>query len=208
MARRGTADSTSTSLMGRSTGQSSFRGSLSSEDDHVLKVEVLKKQGGRIKSWHSRYFVLRRTGVFYYTNEDAYNSKEAPLGRILFCDMISLTGKDSVAEVLPRTIYVMLGMKFVFCVNTDSRTYTIAAPSKESQLEWAEEINEAYTNFHSQFRKKDRLLGAVWKVGNEEIMAQAKQLIRGGNDVDYVVEGMLDTIEDQFAAEVYSAYLR
>ena len=83
-----------------STGRSTRASSMASEsEDRILKLETLKKQGGRVKSWHTRYFVLRQTGIFYYRDEVAFRAN-TPLGRIMFCDMITLSDNNKVAEKL------------------------------------------------------------------------------------------------------------
>lgn len=203
--RAGTLASTGTSTSGRSAMRS---GSLASDEDSILKRGMLKKQGGRVKSWHSRLFLLRRSGLYYFKDEDSYDRMDPPLGRILFCDMVSLTGNNLVAESLPLTIHVMLGLKYVFCVHTDTRTYTIAAPSREGQSAWVDEVNRAFHLFQSERRRKDALMQEVWRVGDDEVFNLASQLTKGESDVEVVLDQMLDTISEQFAEEVGKLHAR
>jgi len=183
-------------------------GSMSSlEEDSVIKCELLNKQGGRVKSWHNRFFVLRKSGgVAYYRDEEAYRNNEDPLGRILFHDMFDMSGNGMVSEILPISLYLLLGKRHVFVIHTEMRTYTIAAPSKLSAQEWTSVINESWEKFQLQFKKKNKLLGNIWKVGDEKVFDLAADLTKGATDVNQVVDTMMETIIDQFAAEVGRRY--
>uniref|UniRef100_A0A3B3V4I2 PH domain-containing protein n=1 Tax=Poecilia latipinna TaxID=48699 RepID=A0A3B3V4I2_9TELE len=57
----------------RCGGQSSSEGQRS----NVIRCGWLRKQGGFVKTWHSRWFVLRGELLYYYKDEE----ETKPLGR-------------------------------------------------------------------------------------------------------------------------------
>ncbi|TRY98652.1 hypothetical protein DNTS_005897 [Danionella cerebrum] len=52
-----------------SASNSPLHGSASGRSD-VLRCGWLRKQGGFVKTWHSRWFVLRGDQLHYYKDED------------------------------------------------------------------------------------------------------------------------------------------
>lgn len=189
-----------------SHGRNTVRGSVD-DGDRVIKSELLHKQGGKVKSWHKRLFVLREHGLYYYRDSESFQVGDEPLGRVSFMDMYSLSGNQKVAEELPITIHVLIGFKFVFCVHTETRTYVVAAPTKESSIEWTEAINEAYFNFLKNNMRKNALMSQVWLVaGDEDLYVQAQALTKSSSDVNQVLEQMIESLADQFAKDVTNAY--
>jgi len=180
--------------------------SAQTEDRTVIRKETLKKQGGRVKSWHTRVFCLRRTGIYYYRDESEFIEGNA-LGRILFGEMITIGGHDTPAQLMPSGINLLLGLRHVFVVHTELRTYVVAAPSREAQQAWVDDINAAFETFQQQYKRKNRLLGEVWRIGgDEETYSAAQQLTKGGTEVESVLEEMLDMMYDQFAKDVSLVY--
>lgn len=52
-----------------SAGNSPQHGRGSARQD-VLRCGWLRKQGGFVKTWHTRWFVLRGDQLYYYKDED------------------------------------------------------------------------------------------------------------------------------------------
>jgi hypothetical protein len=175
------------------------------EDEPVIKQDWLRKLGEQVKSWHRRVFVLHKKGLLYFKDEVALQAG-TPLGRLRFCDMIVLTGAGAVAAPLPRGLYALLGLNHVFSVHSESRTYVISAPSRESQLEWVAQINRAHLEFHEQSRLKDALIGEVWRAGGDPLVYSfAQELTKAGSSVDEVLNDMVQYLADQLAIDVGKA---
>ena len=49
--------------------QNSTEPNLEDSELQIIKEGILRKQGGKIKSWNSRWFVLRKDGLHYYNKE-------------------------------------------------------------------------------------------------------------------------------------------
>jgi len=47
-----------------------------------VKSGWLRKQGGIVKSWHRRYFIMKGDYLYYYTTDDDYITGKQPLGNI------------------------------------------------------------------------------------------------------------------------------
>lgn len=47
-----------------------------------MKSGWLRKQGGIVKSWHRRYFIMKGDYLYYYTTDDDYITGKQPLGNI------------------------------------------------------------------------------------------------------------------------------
>jgi len=208
--RRNRRDTTDTSISAMSTintrhGRSA---SMTTEEDSVLRSENLSKQGGRVKSWHRRFFILHRTGgLKYYRDEEAYELNPGdPLGRILYTDMMDFQEMNTVAQSMPSTVYSMMGMRYIFAVHTDSRTFVIATPSKSSQMAWIKTINSAWYNFQMQYHRKNQILGNIWKVGVSEVIDLARDLTQGASDPDEVLDQMEETICETFSDQVEQCF--
>lgn len=90
------------------------------------KHGYLFKQGGHVKSWKRRYFVLRDRQLYYYKNEEGFER-----GELLGC--ISLTGFDAANQ----TELKGEGKKqHVFEIHTPKRYYHFCADSKREMFEW------------------------------------------------------------------------
>eukprot|EP00007_Cunea_sp_BSH-02190019_P000964 CAMPEP_0174230722 /NCGR_PEP_ID=MMETSP0417-20130205/1420_1 /TAXON_ID=242541 /ORGANISM="Mayorella sp, Strain BSH-02190019" /LENGTH=1024 /DNA_ID=CAMNT_0015308471 /DNA_START=162 /DNA_END=3236 /DNA_ORIENTATION=+ len=103
-----------------------------------LKEGWLNKQGGSIKTWKRRYFVLRRDTVLYY--RQALNQKRIikgtqPMGEIRFN---IITGVEEALGKNKKHHFF-----FKINVNTERDHYLIVAPTAEIMHEWIEAINDA-----------------------------------------------------------------
>jgi len=47
-----------------------------------VKCGWLRKQGGIVRSWHRRYFVMKGDYIFYYASDDDCTSGKPPLGSV------------------------------------------------------------------------------------------------------------------------------
>jgi len=47
-----------------------------------VKAGWLRKQGGYVKSWHRRYFIMKGDYLYYYSSDDDCVSGKPPLGFI------------------------------------------------------------------------------------------------------------------------------
>ena len=47
-----------------------------------VKSGWLRKQGGIVRSWHRRYFVMKGDYIFYYASDDECTSGKPPLGSV------------------------------------------------------------------------------------------------------------------------------
>ncbi|GBG33013.1 Pleckstrin-likey-like domain family B member 1 [Hondaea fermentalgiana] len=207
--RRDTAGSSISAMSiigGRRRGES-----LATEldDKNFLLQGLLSKQGGRVKSWHRRYFVLHRSrGLRYYRDEDAFRNNEEAYGSVSYTEMMTFDDKNKVAQGLPRSTYAMVRMRNVFAVHTDARTYMISAPSKVSQESWTDTINKAWLDYNAQFRLKDRMLTDIWRVGVQEVLDLASELRKGTVNAEDVLEQMEDVVAEIFDKQVTERYER
>ncbi|XP_052803297.1 pleckstrin homology-like domain family B member 1 isoform X2 [Mya arenaria] len=101
----------------------------------------LVKMGGKIKTWHKRWFVFDRTkrSLVYYTDK----SESKPRGGIYF-QAIEEVYVDHLKSVKSPN------QKLTFCVKTYERTYYLVAPSPEAMRIWIDVIftgAEGYQQF-------------------------------------------------------------
>ncbi|XP_052265266.1 pleckstrin homology-like domain family B member 2 isoform X3 [Dreissena polymorpha] len=101
----------------------------------------LVKMGGKIKTWHKRWFVFDRTkrSLVYYTDK----SESKPRGGIYF-QAIEEVYVDHLKSVKSPN------QKLTFCVKTFERTYFFVAPSPEAMRIWIDVIftgAEGYQQF-------------------------------------------------------------
>ncbi|KAJ3432777.1 serine/threonine-protein kinase ypk2/ykr2 [Anaeramoeba flamelloides] len=92
----------------------------------IIKSGYLVKQGGRIKTWKKRWFVIKDKTVYYYKKENS----RLPLG------MFALTKSVTLDYAKKRR------KKNVFSCDVPSqRTYYISAGSEQLREEWIKSIN-------------------------------------------------------------------
>ncbi|XP_027881396.1 rho GTPase-activating protein 24 isoform X2 [Xiphophorus couchianus] len=115
----------------RCGGQSSSEGQRS----NVIRCGWLRKQGGFVKTWHSRWFVLRGELLYYYKDEEEIK----PLG------VISLPGN----KVSEHPTNGDEGGKFLFEVipggdrermTTNHETYLLMASTQNDMEDWVKTI--------------------------------------------------------------------
>ncbi|KAJ3442547.1 non-specific serine/threonine protein kinase [Anaeramoeba flamelloides] len=88
-----------------------------------IKCGYLVKQGGRIKSWKKRWFVVKDKIVYYYKTEKS----QLPRG------MFALTNTITLGLTKKRR------KKFVFTVNIpNQRTYYISTKTEKERAEWVD----------------------------------------------------------------------
>merc|ERR1712137_552271 len=91
------------------------------------KDGFLTKQGGSIKTWKRRWFVLKGDTIYYFkTQKDPEQTGEIKLEKTTTC---TTEGKKK--------------GKVYFAVNTPNRKYMIHADTEESANQWVERINKA-----------------------------------------------------------------
>merc|ERR1712137_1480691 len=91
------------------------------------KDGFLTKQGGSIKTWKKRWFVLKADTLYYFkTQKDPEQTGEIKLEKTTTC---TNEGKKK--------------GKVYFAVNTPNRKYMIHADTEESANQWVDKINKA-----------------------------------------------------------------
>jgi hypothetical protein len=125
------------------------------------KVGVLTKQGGIIKTWHERCFVLREQGLYYFQSRAEYHREAPPFGQILFDDVVCPMRDNPVSEVPTQLLGKRIRHLFGFCVYTAMRTYVLAAENPAYKDEWMKEIRHAYKQWmNSQDQESGSLDGS------------------------------------------------
>merc|ERR1712137_1052070 len=91
------------------------------------KDGFLTKQGGSIKTWKKRWFVLKGDTLYYFkTQKDPEQTGEIKLEKTTTC-----------------TNEAKKKGKVYFAVNTPNRKYLIHADTEESANQWVDKINKA-----------------------------------------------------------------
>jgi|SRR6218665_382940 len=92
---------------------------------------MLTKMGGRIKTWHRRWFVFDRTArqLAYYMDK-----AETKLKGCIHFQAIEDVFIDHLRNVKSPN------SKLTFCVKTTTRTYYMVAPSPEARQIWIDTI--------------------------------------------------------------------
>mmetsp|Transcript_18249 Transcript_18249/g.21088 ORF Transcript_18249/g.21088 Transcript_18249/m.21088 type:complete len:391 (+) Transcript_18249:152-1324(+) len=151
----------------------------------------LWKQGRRVNRWKERYFILRETGISYYSNPEAgdliLESVEKSIesdvpnvvqigettddqqklprtrGNMFFADIVTPTGH--VVEDLNKLKNKALlgGKQNCFCVQTEENIYILSANSPEEKKLWLYNIDEAYAKFVKQQIRKVALMNLSWE---------------------------------------------
>ncbi|XP_078453538.1 rho GTPase-activating protein 24-like isoform X2 [Lampetra planeri] len=126
----------SLSLMGEQTGLIKFKGRL--KDGDALRSGWLKKQGGFVKTWHTRWFVLRRGQLYYYKNdEEAKEQGAIPLLGNRVNPLV--TGSEEqgkhLFEILPGADRDRM--------SSNHESYLLMASSQGDMEEWVKAIRRA-----------------------------------------------------------------
>mmetsp|Transcript_16242 Transcript_16242/g.63331 ORF Transcript_16242/g.63331 Transcript_16242/m.63331 type:complete len:475 (-) Transcript_16242:205-1629(-) len=91
------------------------------------KDGFLTKQGGSIKTWKKRWFVLKGDTMYYFkTPRDTEQTGEIKLESTCSCQPEKAKGK-----------------KYYFSVSTPSRTFQMFAESEETMKQWVDKISQA-----------------------------------------------------------------
>lgn len=110
----------------------------------IQKVGYLSKQGGRVKSWKRRYFVLKPKMLFYFESLEAFEEGLPPKGWIWLKDMIP-SKKNFVCTT--TSAHFWRGKLHAFNIRTDKRTWVIASKGKNDKIEWMKTIQTVYEEF-------------------------------------------------------------
>eukprot|EP01136_Pigoraptor_vietnamica_P034464 Opistho-1_new@98463 len=100
----------------------------------------LEKEGGNVKSWKSRWFVLKGTSLFYYPDHKDPN----PLGQIANVDKAKLVLPDA-NEAKGGLFARKSRNQHVFMLELPDRTWKLAAPDRPTMDGWVAAIREAAT---------------------------------------------------------------
>ncbi|KAJ3436326.1 sesquipedalian [Anaeramoeba flamelloides] len=112
---------------------------LKTKDPTIIKEGFLKKQGGTIKNWKKRWFILTDTNFFYYKNQKS----EIPKGEISLKDV---------------KITILNEKKLNFSIDaTNRRTFYIRCFKKEEMNDWIEQINNVITQSKETFDRRFHL---------------------------------------------------
>eukprot|EP00039_Didymoeca_costata_P006430 m.90085 g.90085 ORF g.90085 m.90085 type:complete len:743 (+) comp13255_c0_seq6:75-2303(+) len=99
--------------------------------DQVLKTGFLNKEGGRIKSWKKRYFVLTPSALAYYSEQRRMESDLK--GGVLMENIVKAQPAD------PSTCK----KQYAFTILTGERNFQVQASSLEERDSWIQAINDA-----------------------------------------------------------------
>jgi len=89
------------------------------------------KQGGSIKSWKRRYFILKGATIYYYKAQ-----KDSEItGRIDLEPRSTVTSDASIKKTA-----------YGFCVRTEKRIYPIVAEKNEDMVSWIKAIEESISS--------------------------------------------------------------
>jgi len=117
----------------------------------IIRKGFLTKQGGRIKTWKKRWFVLDSSKLTYYKE----TQETHPLGTI------NLQKCEGVLEDTTTK-------KFCFMVVTNPRTYKILAPSRHEMAEWIVSIKNVIQELTSSNRPRSIDGTAFMKMEDKE----------------------------------------
>ena len=117
-------------------------------DGKVYRIGYLEKQGGKIKSWHKRLFLLRDHGLYYFGERKNYVKGEPPRGYFMFKDIIP-TKDLKVCQKLH--LFMMIGKPHSFSLHSPQRTLVIAAKTHKDMKAWTDAIEDAYTMFWRRY---------------------------------------------------------
>ncbi|XP_004347791.2 hypothetical protein CAOG_03966 [Capsaspora owczarzaki ATCC 30864] len=106
-----------------------------------LKSGYLTKQGGSVKSWKRRWFVLQPAGLttpaslqYFKTDRAALQANAEALGTISLADVAEVRKADADPEVA--------GKRFAIACVTPSRTYWLVADSESEMNDWLSILTE------------------------------------------------------------------
>jgi len=102
-------------------------------EPNYIKCGYLSKEGGRVPSWHRRYFKLTRDSIDYY-KQNSTNKAEKKAGSIQLAP--NATSVTACAKE---------GRKYCFQVTTSRRIYFLCAEDEADMLSWMEAIKNATT---------------------------------------------------------------
>jgi len=133
----------------------------------VIRKGYMVKQGGRIKTWKKRWFVLDSSKLTYYRDMNEIN----PLGTI------SLQVCEGVLEDATTK-------KNCFMVVTKARTYKMTAPTRHEMAEWMVSVKNVIQELASLNRPRS-IEGATYvKEDKENSGAKANTTEKSGTEKD------------------------
>eukprot|EP01137_Pigoraptor_chileana_P023227 Opistho-2@89192 len=99
----------------------------------------LEKEGGNVKSWKSRWFVLKGTSLFYYLDHKDPNA----LGQIANVDKAKIVIPESESK---GGLFARKNRnQYVFMLELPDRTWKLAAPDKLTMEGWVAAVRDAAT---------------------------------------------------------------
>ncbi|XP_061657109.1 rho GTPase-activating protein 24 isoform X2 [Syngnathoides biaculeatus] len=101
----------------------------------VIKCGWLRKQGGFVKTWHNRWFVLRGDQLFYYKDEDESKS----LGAI-FLPGNKVTEHPSSGDEAGKYLFEVLPGGDRERMTTNHETYLLMASTQNDMEDWVKTI--------------------------------------------------------------------
>eukprot|EP01116_Phalansterium_solitarium_P011495 TRINITY_DN2719_c0_g1_i1.p1 TRINITY_DN2719_c0_g1~~TRINITY_DN2719_c0_g1_i1.p1 ORF type:complete len:294 (-),score=50.89 TRINITY_DN2719_c0_g1_i1:8-889(-) len=106
-----------------------------------IKTGWLSKEGGNIKSWTRRWFVLRNLELSYYTSEGGSESTKKGVINLAESQLCAMA--DAADHANGKRI---AGKKNPFKIVTDSRVYFLDADTHDEAIAWCAAVNLQMTN--------------------------------------------------------------
>lgn len=118
-------------------------------EGNIIKLGYLQKQGGQVKSWKNRFFVLRSKALFYFKTQSDFVNGRPPRGYLLLKDMMP-GNKNFICEKI--RLYAFIGKPQCFCVHSRERTLVMCTRSKEEKMVWMKTLQKAYNDLWKSYQ--------------------------------------------------------
>lgn len=119
-------------------------------DANAVRTGWLTKQGGTIKSWKKRWFVLSANLFYYKSQEDLYPAGVIALERAIIRPLSALPGKPGLFRKAGGSDRKGREDVWCFSITTPSRTFYLQAPSEDVRADWIADLTAAVMAFNPE----------------------------------------------------------